>query len=86
MDVFARRLQVQERLTQQVAEEVQASTAAAGVLILCEAVHMCMVARGVESHASSTVTMAVRGCFAVDAKLRQQVLREFRCRSRTQKE
>eukprot|EP00884_Botryococcus_braunii_P013995 jgi/Botrbrau1/22597/Bobra.176_1s0027.1 len=83
VNVFGQRLQVQERLTQQIAEELHKSTAGVGVLVVCEAVHMCMVARGVEQHASSTVTVAARGCFSQDAGLRKQILRKIGLNSRT---
>ena len=75
---FSRRLQIQERLTHQVADAVQGCTQAAGVLVLCRAAHMCMVARGVEKHASSTVTVAVRGVFQVDPTLRLKMLRTLK--------
>ena len=55
------RLQVQERLTAQIADAVSAVTAAASVLVVCDAAHLCMVSRGVEKAASSTVTLAARG-------------------------
>jgi len=58
---FTQRLQLQERITQQVADAVAALTGAAGVLVCCRAAHMCMVARGVENHAGSTVTRAAVG-------------------------
>jgi GTP cyclohydrolase I len=62
--VFSRRLQVQERLTQQVADAAAAALGAADLLVVCESAHMCMVARGVEEHASATVTTAARGGWA----------------------
>lgn len=55
------RLQVQERLTAQIADAVERATAPAGVLVVCDAAHLCMVSRGVEKAASSTVTLAARG-------------------------
>lgn len=61
VEVFTRRLQVQEKITHQVADALQSLLEPAGVLVVCQAAHMCMVARGVESHASSTLTTVVRG-------------------------
>lgn len=68
------RLQVQERLTAQLADAVAASTRAAGILVVADAAHMCMVSRGVEKHASSTVTLAARGCLAGGAAARRDAL------------
>ena len=64
----------QERLTHQLADEVSQLTGAAGVLVLAEAVHLCMVARGVEKHASSTCTVAVRGSLAADSAVRRELM------------
>lgn len=61
---FSRRLQVQERLTQQIAEAAFEGLQADSILVVCESSHMCMVARGVEKHASSTMTTAARGEWA----------------------
>lgn len=72
--VFSQRLQIQERFTHQLADAVAASTGAAAVLIVCDASHMCMVARGVEKHASATITVATRGWYAGDARARESVL------------
>lgn len=71
---FSHRLQIQERLTNQLADAVQVVSGAAGCIVTCEAAHMCMVARGVEKHASSTITLASRGVAATDANLRGQLL------------
>ncbi|KXZ41850.1 hypothetical protein GPECTOR_262g668 [Gonium pectorale] len=108
---YASRLQVQERITHQVADEVAALLAAAaagaaaspsygaaaaapsgapceqavevgggggGVMVVCDAAHMCMVARGVENHSGSTTTFAVRGIFAERPELRRAALARFR--------
>jgi GTP cyclohydrolase IA len=72
---YSRRLQVQERLTQQIAETIAAALGAENVLILCESAHMCMVARGVEEHASSTSTTAARGKWAEGPSARREALR-----------
>ena len=63
VDVFARRLQVQERLTQQIADCIQEAIAPQGVGVVIEARHLCMMMRGVEKQLSSTVTSAMVGCF-----------------------
>ena len=79
----SRRLQIQERLTHQIASALHSSLQPAGTLVLCQAAHMCMVARGVEKHASSTVTMAAYGIFETDHTLRAQALQRLhRQRSR----
>ena len=63
VDVFARRLQVQERLTRQIADSIQEAIAPQGVGVVIEARHLCMMMRGVEKQSSSTVTSAMVGCF-----------------------
>lgn len=64
----------QERLTHELAGAVEALAGARGVLVVVEALHMCMVARGVEKHASSTTTVAARGSLAEDGAARSQLL------------
>jgi GTP cyclohydrolase IA len=63
VDVFARRLQVQERLTRQIADTIQDAISPQGVGVVIEARHLCMMMRGVEKQRSSTVTSAMVGCF-----------------------
>jgi GTP cyclohydrolase I len=63
VDVFARRLQVQERLTTQIADAIQEAIAPQGVGVVIEARHLCMMMRGIEKQQSSTVTSAMVGCF-----------------------
>ena len=63
VEVFARRLQVQERLTQQIADSLQEAIAPQGVGVVIEARHLCMMMRGIEKQNSSTVTSAMVGCF-----------------------
>ena len=63
VDVFARRLQVQERLTRQIADAIQEAIAPQGVGVVIEARHLCMMMRGIEKQHSSTVTSAMVGCF-----------------------
>jgi GTP cyclohydrolase I len=64
IEVFARRLQVQERLTQQIADAIQEAIEPQGVGVVIEARHLCMMMRGVEKQNSSTVTSAMRGVFS----------------------
>lgn len=75
VEVFARRLQVQERLTDQVADAVMDVLQPAGVGVVIEAAHFCMMMRGVEKQNSRTVTSALRGIFRDDSKTRDEFLR-----------
>jgi GTP cyclohydrolase I len=75
VDVFARRLQVQERLTDQVADAIMDALRPHGVGVVVEAFHLCMMMRGVEKQNSKTVTSAVRGSFREDFKTRDEFLR-----------
>ncbi len=75
VEVFARRLQVQERLTDQVADALCAVLKPLGVGVVIEAYHLCMMMRGVEKPNSKTVTSALRGAFRDDAKTRDEFLR-----------
>jgi len=72
IEVFSRRLQVQERITRQIADAIQEAIAPQGVGVVIEARHMCMMMRGVEKQQSSTVTSAMVGCFQ-----QQQTRSEF---------
>ena len=63
VEVFARRLQVQERLTRQIADAIQEAIEPQGVGVVIEARHLCMMMRGIEKQHSSTVTSAMVGCF-----------------------
>lgn len=71
---YTQRLQVQERITHQVADATVHVLGCASVLVVVDAAHMCMVARGVENHGGRTVTMATRGKAAADAALRARAL------------
>lgn len=75
VDVFARRLQVQERLTAQVADAVMALLTPRGAGVVTEASHMCMMMRGVRSQHSTTLCSAMRGAYHHDPRLRDELLR-----------
>ncbi len=75
VDMFARRLQVQERLTEQVAKAIEEVLEPRGVGVVIEAFHMCMMMRGVQKQNSRTITSALRGVFRDDAKTRDEFLR-----------
>jgi GTP cyclohydrolase I len=74
VDVFARRLQVQERLTKQVSEAIQEAINPQGVAVILEAQHLCMMMRGVEKQHSSTVTSSMLGVFKEQAQTRSEFL------------
>ena len=75
VDVFARRLQVQERMTDQIADALMTVLEPMGVGVVVEAYHLCMMMRGVQKQNSKTVTSALRGIFRDDAKTRDEFLR-----------
>ena len=75
VEVFARRLQVQERLTGEIADAVNEVLKPRGVGVVIEAVHLCMMMRGVEKQNSKTITSALLGSFRDDAKTRDEFLR-----------
>ncbi len=81
VDVFARRLQLQERLTQQVADTVYEIVDAAGVGVIAEARHFCMMMRGVEKQHSGTVTSAMLGAFRTQKETRDEFLSLVRTRN-----
>jgi GTP cyclohydrolase I len=74
VDMFARRLQIQEQLTVQIADSIQQVTGALGVGVIIEAEHMCMMMRGVEKQNSTTKTSAMLGNFRSDARTRDEFL------------
>ena len=74
VDCFARRLQIQERLTEQVAEAIQDAANAEGVGVVFRCRHLCMMMRGVEKQNSEMVTSAMLGSFRADEKVRQEFL------------
>ena len=75
VEVYARRFQVQERLTEQIAQAVMDTTAPQGVAVVVEAYHLCMMMRGVQKQNSKTVTSAMRGLFLEDHRTRDEFLR-----------
>jgi GTP cyclohydrolase I len=74
VELFARRFQVQERLTQQVADALTEILQPKGVVVIIEARHLCIAMRGVQKQRASTVTRALRGVFAHDREARSEVL------------
>jgi len=74
VDVLARRLQVQERLTRQIADTIESTLAPKGIAVWVEASHMCMMMRGVEKQHSSTATSVFRGVYETDQRLRDVFL------------
>jgi GTP cyclohydrolase I len=75
VDMYARRLQVQERLTSEIADAVNDAVQPLGVGVVIEASHLCMMMRGVEKQNSMTITSALLGAFRDDAKTRDEFLR-----------
>jgi GTP cyclohydrolase IA len=78
VEVFARRLQVQERLTEQIATAIQEVLQPQGVGVVIEAAHLCMMMRGVEKQNSKTITSAMKGVFLDDLRTREEFLRMVR--------
>jgi GTP cyclohydrolase IA len=74
VDAFARRLQIQERLTQQIAKTIQDAVDPVGVGVICEARHFCMMMRGVEKQHSGAMTSAMLGAFRARKKTRDEFL------------
>ncbi|MGA2964828.1 MAG: GTP cyclohydrolase I FolE [Terriglobales bacterium] len=81
IEIFSRRLQIQERLTTQIAEAIQNAIAPQGVGVVIEARHLCMMMRGVEKQHSSAVTSSMLGCFRAEVETRTEFLSLIRQRS-----
>jgi GTP cyclohydrolase I len=81
VDVFARRLQVQERLTSQIADTIREKIAPLGVAVVMEATHLCMSMRGVEKQNSFAVTSAMQGAFRDNARTRMEFLELIKLRN-----
>ena len=73
-EIYARRLQTQERLTEQIAQAVWETTTPQGVAVVIEASHLCMMMRGVQKQNSKTITSAMRGVFLDDQRTRDEFL------------
>jgi GTP cyclohydrolase I len=80
VDAFARRLQIQERMTQQIAECIQETLDPQGVAVVAEAQHFCMMMRGVEKQHSGTVTSAMLGAFRKNKETRDEFLSLIRAK------
>ena len=74
VDVYARRLQIRERMTAQIADDIMKYLAPQGVMVMLEAEHMCMTMRGIKKPGSQTVTMVTRGVFAENKELQDRFL------------
>src|SRR5918999_2983467 len=81
VDVFARRLQLQERLTNEIAETIRTKVSPLGVAVVCEGTHLCMAMRGVEKQNSYTITSAMLGAFRDHARTRMEFLELLKHRS-----
>ena len=82
VDIFARRLQLQERMTNQIAETIREKINPLGVAVVCEGTHLCMAMRGVEKQNSYTVTSAMLGVFRDHARTRMEFLELLKLRER----
>jgi GTP cyclohydrolase I len=78
VNVFARRLQIQERMTNQIAETIRDAVNPTGVAVVCEGTHLCMSMRGVEKQNSTAVTSAMFGAFQTSARTRMEFLELIR--------
>lgn len=81
VDIFARRLQLQERMTNQIAETIRTKIEPLGVAVVCECTHLCMAMRGVEKQNSYTITSAMLGAFRDHARTRMEFLELLKQRS-----
>jgi GTP cyclohydrolase I len=83
VDVFARRLQLQERMTNEIAETIRTKINPLGVAVVCEGTHLCMAMRGVEKQNSYTITSAMIGAFRENARTRMEFLELLKHRGTT---
>ena len=81
VDIFARRLQLQERMTNQIAETLRTKIDPLGVAVVCEGTHLCMAMRGVEKQNSYTITSAMLGAFRDNARTRMEFLELIKLRT-----
>ena len=81
VDIFARRLQLQERMTNQIAETIRTKIDPLGVAVVCEGTHLCMAMRGVEKQNSYTITSAMLGAFRDNARTRMEFLELLKLRT-----
>jgi GTP cyclohydrolase I len=81
VEMYARRLQIQERLTQEIAEFLEAVLQPRGVAVIVEAAHMCAMMRGVKKGEAHMVTRSMRGAFQTDAELRRELMNQLQCES-----
>jgi GTP cyclohydrolase I len=81
VDIFARRLQLQERMTNQIAETIREKINPLGVAVVCEGTHLCMAMRGVEKQNSYTITSAMLGAFRDQVRTRMEFLELLKLRS-----
>ena len=80
VEMFGRRLQVQERLTMQIAEVIEKVLAPRGVAVVAEAIHLCMMMRGVEQQNAFAITSSLKGAFQADPKTRSEFMELIRHR------
>lgn len=78
VDVYAKRLQIQEQMTGQIADAIMEYMAPQGVMVMLEAEHMCMTMRGIKKPGSQTVSIATRGVFQENVRLQEQFFRMLR--------
>ena len=78
--MLSKRLQVQERLTTEIADAIDRALSPRGVFVVIEAEHLCMTMRGIKKPGSMTITSAVRGLFRTDARTRQEAMDHIRMR------
>jgi GTP cyclohydrolase I len=80
VEMFARRLQVQERFTMQIAETIEKVLAPRGVAVVAESIHLCMMMRGVEQQNAFAITSSLKGVFQTDPKTRSEFMELIRHR------